>query len=201
MKRMLALLALVSVQAHASDDVTVETFEGQTVGTSTIAIHSGFLFDTKLSNGMVALATSDLQAHSGTKIYAGKAGTAIDLVTQDEDLYSWPGIGAWVSGAGMITLQADEYSETTGTDNPLPPVSIMAGAMPVYLSIGTPDHPHFITHVTFSSDSAFAIDDLTLGLEGIGPGTPEPATWALMLAGFGTIGASLRCRPRPLTAA
>jgi hypothetical protein len=39
-------------------------------------------------------------------------------------------------------------------------------------------------------------DDITLGL-----GLPEPATWAMMLLGFGAIGASLRRRRRRIAAA
>jgi hypothetical protein len=44
------------------------------------------------------------------------------------------------------------------------------------------------------------LDDITLSTERSTSGTPEPASWALMIAGFGLAGASLRRRARPATA-
>ena len=37
-------------------------------------------------------------------------------------------------------------------------------------------------------------DDVTFGSATPGPGVPEPATWALMIAGFGMVGSALRRR-------
>lgn len=202
MRMLWALLALVSVQAQASDDVTVETFDGRAVGTSIFDIsNAAFMFKTRLSGGQVAVAAPDWQPYSGSQVYTGTGGTPIELRTEDEDQFSWPGVGAWVSGTDTITLQAYEFDENSSTDIALGPVSVMGGAVPVYLSIGSLGDPRHITYVTFSSDAAFAIDDLTLGIEGIGPGIPEPAAWALMVLGFGAIGASLRYRSRAIMAA
>jgi len=192
MKMMLALLALVSVQAHAADEVTIETFESRAIGLGTFNIHnSAFMFDTQLSGGEVAAETLAFPAHSGDKIYTG---ISIKLKTEDKTQFSWPGVGAWVSGADTIWLQAYEYDENTGLENPLALMSVTSGGVPDYLSIGSFDEPHFITSATFYSASAFAIDDLTLGIEGIGPGIPEPASWAMMLVGFAAIGGAMRSR-------
>ena len=46
------------------------------------------------------------------------------------------------------------------------------------------------SEVTFTSDSGVFLT----GLGGTGGGVPEPATWALMLAGFGLVGSALRRR-------
>ncbi|MFS0736572.1 PEPxxWA-CTERM sorting domain-containing protein [Sphingomonas sp. 1P06PA] len=40
----------------------------------------------------------------------------------------------------------------------------------------------------------FGIDNLTFTLDAVTPAVPEPASWALMIAGFGMTGASLRRR-------
>lgn len=42
----------------------------------------------------------------------------------------------------------------------------------------------------------FAVDDIFLGTESTVIAVPEPATWAMMLLGFGAIGAALRTRRR-----
>jgi len=45
------------------------------------------------------------------------------------------------------------------------------------------------------TDSDFAIDNLTIGDAAVvAVSVPEPAIWALMIAGFGAVGASLRRR-------
>jgi hypothetical protein len=199
MKMMLALLALIPIQAQAADEVTIETFESRAIGSGSFNIHnSAFMFNTRLSGGQVAAAMPASAAHSGVQVYTG---TSIGLRTEDKTLFSWPGVGAWVSGVDTIWLQAYEYDQATGLENALALVSVAGGVDPVYLSIGSFDEPHFITSATFYSDSRFAIDDLTLGIEGIGPGIPEPASWALMLFGFGSIGASMRYRLREKTVA
>ena len=46
------------------------------------------------------------------------------------------------------------------------------------------------SEVTYTSDSGVFLT----GLGGVGGGVPEPATWALMLAGFGLVGSALRRR-------
>jgi hypothetical protein len=37
-------------------------------------------------------------------------------------------------------------------------------------------------------------DDVTFGSKDPGPKVPEPASWAMMLAGFGAIGSAMRSR-------
>lgn len=188
--------ALGATQAQASDDVSIETFDGLPIGTtSDIVIYNvGGMFDTTLSGGEVVAETTDFPAHSGTQVYRG---TKITLVTQNEDLFTWPGVGAWVSGRSTITLQAYEYDEATLMDVALTAVTLSGGGRDHYLSIDSdPMAPLHITKVEFSSDSDFAMDDLTLGIEGISPGIPEPASWAIFVGGFGMVGGAMRARRR-----
>jgi len=50
---------------------------------------------------------------------------------------------------------------------------------------------------SFLNGSAFwALDDVMVSAGGAGPVVPEPQTWALMLVGFGVVGASVRRRRR-----
>lgn len=195
MKNISALLAiaLVSTAAHAAGEVTIETFETRVLGLADFDIYnSAFMFNTNLYGGAVALATPSLPAHSGLEVYTG---TWMKLSTESISEFCWPGIGAWVSGTGQVYLKAYEYDPGTQSETELAVVSIASGTVPGYLSIGSVDHPRFITSAIFYSDSMFAIDDLTLGIEGISPGIPEPASWALMLLGFGSIAATMRLRP------
>lgn len=51
--------------------------------------------------------------------------------------------------------------------------------------------PNRVTQVVFSSSgNSFEFDNIAVGI------VPEPASWALMIAGFGMIGTALRARPR-----
>lgn len=59
----------------------------------------------------------------------------------------------------------------------------------------TAENEEVITGVRFqSTDIAFEIDDLggIAADDGMSGGVPEPATWAMMLVGFGMVGASVR---------
>jgi hypothetical protein len=49
---------------------------------------------------------------------------------------------------------------------------------------------------TAFSGNDFALDDISLSVTAPGGGVPEPASWALMIAGFGLAGATLRRRQR-----
>jgi PEP-CTERM motif len=39
---------------------------------------------------------------------------------------------------------------------------------------------------------AFGLDSIRVTLNEVTPGVPEPATWAMMLIGFGAVGYSMR---------
>lgn len=52
-----------------------------------------------------------------------------------------------------------------------------------------------------ASDPGLAIDDLTLTAALVPSGVPEPASWALLIGGFGFAGAALRRRPARLARA
>lgn len=183
--------ALLAARAEASDgDQVFEMFDTPTIGTTEV-IASGPFFSTTISGGAIEAGTLTNPAHSGDQVYGG---TSITLVTSDQDMFSWPGIGAWVTGSATVWMRAYEYDVETGTDHLQKQVSLSAGSIDTYLSIGTLKHPLDISRLTFTSDSHFTIDNLTLGIDGIGPGIPEPGSWAMMLGGFGLVGGTMRRR-------
>ena len=65
--------------------------------------------------------------------------------------------------------------------------------------------PGTITSLTITDSVSEYWHGLTVGIGGIaitgGGGIPEPATWALMLAGMGGVGAALRARRKAALAA
>jgi hypothetical protein len=66
-----------------------------------------------------------------------------------------------------------------------------------FRAIFTADGAERIAGVTFSSDqNSFEIDNIA-----IGGAVPEPATWAMMIGGFGMVGGAMRRRTSKLVAA
>ncbi len=62
--------------------------------------------------------------------------------------------------------------------------------------LGFTDAGEMISSITVSSPGDFdGLDDVRFGRIGI-PAVPEPATWAMMLVGFGFIGGAMRARKR-----
>jgi hypothetical protein len=53
-----------------------------------------------------------------------------------------------------------------------------------------------ITSITFDTNGSGVVDLRQLRVGGIGDAVPEPATWAMMLGGFGVMGLSMRRRRR-----
>ena len=184
-------LTLFAAHADASDgDQVFETFDTHATGTTNVTA-TGPFFSTTISGGMIEAGTSTYPAHSGDQVYGG---TSILLITSDQDMFSWPGVGAWVTSSATVWMRAYEYDVETGTDHLQSEVSLSAGSTDTYLSIGSLEHPLQISRLTFTSTAHFTIDDLTLGIDGIGPGIPEPGSWAMMLGGFGLVGGVIRRR-------
>jgi hypothetical protein len=184
-------LALFAARAEAHDgDQVFETFDTHPLGTTDV-VASGLFFSTTISGGTIEAGTFSTPPHSGNQVYGGKS---ITLITSDQDMFSWPGVGAWMTGSATVWMRAYQYDVETGTDHLQAEVSLSAGSIDTYFSIGTLEHPLEISRLTFTSDADFTIDDLTLGIDGLGPGIPEPGSWTMMLGGFGLVGGAMRRR-------
>jgi len=180
----------MAAPAGATGFQTIVSFDDLPLGTTDFSVDTGS-FIVLISGGTV-VALPPSERHSGTQGYSG---TSIHIWTADAFDFSLPAIGAWISAGAPVTLQAFEYDYTTGTESGLPPVFLHAPSVAEYLSVGTEAEPEYITSADFSAAfDGFVMDDLTLGLENVIPGIPEPASWATMLAGLALVGAALRRR-------
>ncbi|KPF78254.1 hypothetical protein IP88_04270 [alpha proteobacterium AAP81b] len=133
-------------------------------------------------------------------------GTAIDWVLTDPVCCSWEGFRAYVTGAAPVTVSAFAWDYNLdqltpfGTPIVIGPNVDGSGQPPnarVEFGTFTGVDPALLVKVSFRSDLPFTIDDLGYGGTA---GIPEPASWALLIAGFGLTGAAAR-RRRALAAA
>ena len=144
-----------------------------------------------LSGGSISEATMAFPATSGTQVYTG---TEITLDIADKVNYSWPAALAFVSGTAPIRLRAWGYDYDLEMEILVGDISTFGDDVNTSLGFGSDTDQWFLTRVTFSSDQVFAMDDLALGLADVMPGVPEPANWAMLIAGFGLTGGALRLR-------
>ena len=173
----------------------LEDFEGRALGPT--AINFCDVTDQSLdclgtlSGGSVALATLAFPAKSPFHVYTG---TLITLDIIENYDYSWPAVSAWVSGTAPIRLRAWQFDANLGDDVLVLDFATSGGDINTLLSFGSDLDPQFLTFIEFSSSADFAIDDFRIGLPDFMPGIPEPASWAMLIAGFGLTGAALRRR-------
>lgn len=154
---------------------------------------------------------------------SGVAGFSLNLSTSDPDGINY--FGFWLSALDSgNTLTFSRAGTTLFTFTPVDVLALVGGA-PAYF--GNPDAPYkgqnggqsyvflnfFDTNgtfdkVTFSENptiGGYESDNHTVGFFTKESGTPvgavpEPATWAMMIVGFGAVGAMMRRRGRAATA-
>jgi hypothetical protein len=104
-----------------------------------------------------------------------------------------------LSFSGSVSV----YDGLNGTGNLLATLNLSpnAGSCPGYSAGFCPFSPVGVTFSGIAKSLSFAgvanqivFDDVTFGSKDPGPKVPEPATWAMMLAGFGAIGGAMRSR-------
>jgi hypothetical protein len=108
-------------------------------------------------------------------------------ITFDSPVDSITGFAAQpvATGPFVATLQAFDGSTLVGTSSYAADNNGIEGTIP-YFSLTAPG----ITSIVISTTN----DSLGIGLGSDNPGIPEPGAWALMLVGFGGLGAALRRR-------
>jgi hypothetical protein len=180
----------------------LEDFEGRALGPTSINFCDVAFPDADclgtLSGGSVAMATLAFPAASPSHVYTG---TFITLDILENADFSWPAAAAYVSGTAPIRFRAWAYDTDLGDDKLVADFSTSGDDRNALVTFGSDIDPQFLTLVEFSSDAIFAIDDFRIGLPDVSPGIPEPASWALLIAGFGLVGAAMRRRVNRLKSA
>jgi hypothetical protein len=182
----LAAVAGVALMATASI-ASAETFAWSYTGThGYVVTASGTLTATALGGGAYAV-TSITGMRNGVSIdgLSAYAGSDNEVFTTDPHL-DYPGL-AFLSGGSAFNTYFDGTDGPPGTGG-----DGYACGFAGYCEIG-PGVPG--TSGLDGPDPIHSID-FTLTLTSV----PEPATWALMLLGFGGMGAALRRRRTPAVA-
>lgn len=143
-----------------------------------------------LSGGSVMTATGDLPAASGNQVYAG---TSLSFAIPEPDFYAWPALSFSLS-TGDSPVIFTLYDFDNGLEFELFSLEVPAMLANEALGVGSEGNTQYFSRFTLQSASQFAIDDLVLGLEGVPPAVPEPASWLMMIIGFGVVGVTLRRR-------
>lgn len=99
-----------------------------------------------------------------------------------------------------ISLDGGPATDLATLTIPANQAGIWSGLTTSFNSLGaTSVQLSLINANTVRSGNDFAIDDITLSTRSVVIGVPEPASWAMLVLGFGAVGTALR-RRRPLAA-
>jgi hypothetical protein len=145
----------------------------------------------ELTGGIIALGTVALPARSGTQVYSSSGSISLARVPGSADYYY--GASVYVSGTAPITFNASGFILTSGANANNYRFSYSEADMSV------PGTLPYIDTLTITSDAPFVIDDLVIGSPTAHLPVPEPASWVMLIAGFGLIGGIAR-RQRSATA-
>jgi hypothetical protein len=180
-------------------------FAGTGYGTVTL----GFTIDGALSAVGNSEAFTQLAYQLGDgpiySAFGARAGYGTNFVTGLGDISGFIGTGASVSGSAFVTtfdlpiVFGQTYDWTTGLYSAAYPGSFIGTAASSFLntakltSIVVKDAAGQTIDTSILSGSGTLYDENGAHVEAAAA-VPEPATWAMMIVGFGTIGASMRRR-------
>lgn len=143
-----------------------------------------------LSGGNIITATPQFLSTSGTQLYSG---TNLVFALPDPFHFSLPALYANIT-TGNAPVQFDLYRYDYDLDVETIVFSLIVPANTTNQRTGhgSDELPESFTRFHMTSPMQFAIDDLQIGLENVWPGIPEPASWLMMILGFGAVGIRLR---------
>jgi hypothetical protein len=123
-------------------------------------------------------------AISGGAFYGLVRPTRAALFTFDEPIFGF----SWLIRSGGINMLSLTFLLADGTQQTLSPVSSTTSYR--FQGFSSDEAIKSVSVFTPQSQVQFYLDELVLGASP----TPEPASWAMMLCGFGAIGGLLRRR-------
>ena len=187
--------------------VGTETFEGFANGTaSPLPVSFGAAGTATLNGNFNVQSGNDgagRYAISGDKYWYAGAGSFDVTFSAPVAAFGFYGIDIGDFG-GQLSLQLTDSANNV--TNLIVPDTIGGGGSTSgsVLYFGFFDTTTSYTKVAFFNSTGgdnFAFDDFSIGSrEQVNPTVPEPATWALMIAGFGLVGTAMRRRTAALAA-
>ena len=132
-----------------------------------------------------SLVVRNLTANGGARAYLSAGGLNKSLEIYSPGEMQWS--SSWLTSVSPGSLNLVEMGVTAGGADYDGAYNSYAFADPIISFVG----PHDGYSLVFSPGIG----------NGAGPGVPEPATWAMMVVGFGALGAVLRRRSRSALAA
>ncbi|MFS0771017.1 PEPxxWA-CTERM sorting domain-containing protein [Sphingomonas sp. 1P08PE] len=207
-----ALLATAVCAASGAQAATYVSYEIRTIGSGAAITDTGpfgppasyneyanaifnFVLNLDLSSQTATSETVSTGA-VGPGVFAG--GSVFGMATEGVLTLRQETVGQIGNGSGIFSATICP----TGTGNRLPLGSVQTNGCGDGRSIsldfvGSAGFRNtYRGAVQFVQGSVFQADNAATGLVRITPGVPEPSTWALMLAGFGLVGYSLRRRAK-----
>lgn len=198
-----AAAAMVPFAAQAAVTVSIYTDQVGAAQDATIDQAAGLTADATVSVGAINFATGNSDAttigdflNNPAGLSAGVAGHVLDntyfLFTGSTYLHAGDntfvvphddGVQLDIAGFGRVI---DQPGPTAAVDSPFTVTATTAGLYSFTLAYGECCGGPAVL--------GFTVNDAPVG------GTPEPGTWALMLAGFGLVGTSLRRRVKAVAA-
>lgn len=164
----------------------------QTVGTAGINFGVDYSFGNR--EGIFndpPFALCGIDSSNQCSLLSNVDGRIVQLGTTNQGFTSFLSIAAGSAGTGALRLSVfdvfgNQLTSVTG-NGPLGPFTISRATADIAsFSIGGPD--------------TFGVQSVTLGTPiGALAGVPEPATWAMMIAGFGMVGGAMRRRAKLAT--
>lgn len=184
---LVALAPAAAVQTSNGFQI-VENFEDLPLGPASFDFVGGYLGT--LGGGDIITATAAFPPVSGNQVYFGQSLTFNIIEKVD---FAWPAIGASITGPAPVTMTVYGFDIDLFEEVEVGSLATVGGANEVLFFINE-FNAFGVTRATFTSLQPFAIDDFIVGLPDVMPGIPEPASWAMLITGFGLIGVLLRTR-------